>query len=286
MHKYLIIVIILLSVACSNRIKFKKTKDGLEYAFVESNDTAKKVKYGDVINIVMQIYAKDSLIFDTREIDINYRMRVDSPKVQGSIEEGFTMMHIGDSAIFITDAFNFFHYTAQITQPDFIKKGDKLTFYVRLLNILSDEDIKKEQQRLERRLRSQEQILLKDYLKRENINVKPTKEGLYFVPIKKTNGKKPLTGDSVYINYTLTLTNNMPIESTKNKTPYGFVYGDSTQIKGLNIGIGMMRQGEEAKLIIPSKLAFGNQRIGIIKPYTTLVFDVKLVKIKRKKRKY
>lgn len=282
MYKYFIFIIALISTGCSNKVKLKKTKNGLEYAFIETNDTAKQVQYGDVINVLLQIYANDSLVFDTREIDFNYRMQVDTPSVPGSIEEGLSMMHIGDSAIFITDAFNFYHYTANIVQPDFIKKGDKLTFYVRLLNILSPEDIKKEQERIDRRMRSQEQILLKDYLKRENLNIEPTKKGLYFVSIKKSNGRKPQPGDSVYLDYTLSLTNNMPLESTINKMPYGYVYGDTTQIKGLNIGIGMMREGEEAKLIIPSNLAFGNQRIGTISPYSTLVFDIKLVKVKHK----
>jgi len=269
-----------LAVSCSKKINFDKTNDGLEYAFIESNDSAKKANYGDVISIVMQIYAHDSLLFDTREIDFNYKLAIDSNDRPGSINEGFAMMHMGDSAIFKTDAFEFYHYTANVPQPKFIKKGDKLIFYVRLLNILSQEDLRREKERVERRMRSQENILLRDYLKRENIDVKPTKEGLYFISLKKTRGVKPIIGDSVFIHYTLSLTNNMPLESTLNRNPYGFVYGDSLQIKGINLGVGMMHEGEEAKLIIPSNLAYGNNRVGIIEPYSTLVFDVKLVRVK------
>ena len=41
-----------------------------------------------------------------------------------------------------------------------------------------------------------------------------------------------------------------------------------------------MRVNEKRCLVIPAKLAYGNRRIGnIIKPNSTLIFEVKLLKI-------
>jgi len=42
-----------------------------------------------------------------------------------------------------------------------------------------------------------------------------------------------------------------------------------------------MNEGDEARLVIPSKLAYGSRGAGgVIPPNATLVFDVKLVGIK------
>jgi len=53
-------------------------------------------------------------------------------------------------------------------------------------------------------------------------------------------------------------------------------------IAGWDEGIMLLHEGEEAKLIIPSNLGYGEQGTGPIPPNTTLVFDVKLLKIKSK----
>jgi FKBP-type peptidyl-prolyl cis-trans isomerase len=41
-----------------------------------------------------------------------------------------------------------------------------------------------------------------------------------------------------------------------------------------------MHEGGEATIIIPSKLAYGSQQYKIIPPFSTIVFEVNLLKIK------
>ncbi len=279
---FFLLIFLILTYSCQKKNHFIKTDDGLEYCFIEKNDTGKQVNYGDIVRIIMQVYANDSLIFDTRKIDLDYKMKVDTPSVKNDINEAFAMMHTGDSAIFKIDAFNFYHYTTKVDMPRFIKKGDQLTFHIRVLNILSKEEIEQERQQLERRKKALEKQLLKEYLNKNNINVKPTQSGLYFISKKKGYGRKPQIGDSVFIAYKVLLINNMVIDTASPQKPYGFVYGDSLQIKGFTEGIGMMREGGKAQLIIPSDLAYGSREIeGIIPAYSTLVFNVELLKVKK-----
>lgn len=48
-------------------------------------------------------------------------------------------------------------------------------------------------------------------------------------------------------------------------------------IEGWKEGIPLMQIGEVTRFFIPSHLAYGNKRVGKIKPGSTLIFDIKLV---------
>jgi FKBP-type peptidyl-prolyl cis-trans isomerase FkpA len=62
--------------------------------------------------------------------------------------------------------------------------------------------------------------------------------------------------------------------------PLQVVIGTDSIIPGWNEGLLLLNEGSKATLIIPSALAYGAQGQGDIKPYSTLVFDVELVKVK------
>ena len=62
--------------------------------------------------------------------------------------------------------------------------------------------------------------------------------------------------------------------------PFQFVLGKGIVIKGWDQGLQDMRINEQRCLVIPPNLAYGNRKIGnIIKPNSTLIFEVKLLKI-------
>ena len=62
--------------------------------------------------------------------------------------------------------------------------------------------------------------------------------------------------------------------------PFQFVLGKGIVIKGWDQGLKDMKINEQRCLVIPPHLAYGNRRIGnIIEPNSTLIFEVKLLKI-------
>ncbi len=71
------------------------------------------------------------------------------------------------------------------------------------------------------------------------------------------------------------------IEKKFNHTKaFQFVLGKGIVIEGWDIGLKNMKVNEIRCLVIPPHLAYGNRRIGnIIKPNSTLIFEVKLLKI-------
>ena len=69
-------------------------------------------------------------------------------------------------------------------------------------------------------------------------------------------------------------------DSFHHTIPFQFVLGKGVVIKGWDLGLQDMRIDEQRCLVIPPHLAYGNRRIGnIIKPNSTLIFEVKLLKI-------
>ena len=62
--------------------------------------------------------------------------------------------------------------------------------------------------------------------------------------------------------------------------PFQFVLGKGIVIKGWDLGLKDMKINERRCLVIPAHLAYGNRRIGnIIKPNSSLIFEVKLIEI-------
>ncbi len=116
------------------------------------------------------------------------------------------------------------------------------------------------------------------YLAEHNINVKPTETGLYYIETKKGTGLKPTTGRNVTVKYIGKLLNGKVIDSNDN---FKFEFNMEKVIKGWDEGIGYMRKGGKATLIIPSKLAYGayGDESADIPKYSTLVFDVELINV-------
>ena len=70
------------------------------------------------------------------------------------------------------------------------------------------------------------------------------------------------------------------LDTFNHTQPFQFILGKGIVIKGWDLGLKDMRINEQRCLIIPPHLAYGNRRIGnIIKPNSTLIFEVKLLKI-------
>jgi peptidylprolyl isomerase len=117
------------------------------------------------------------------------------------------------------------------------------------------------------------------YLADNGITVAPTASGLYYVETEKGSGKKAMPGNVVHVHYTGTLLDGTEFDSSVGKDPLSFPLGQGRVIKGWDEGIGMMNEGGKALLVIPSEIAYGARDNGAIPAYSTLVFEVELVKV-------
>ncbi len=282
-----LLIIVLVAVfftACQSEFPgFKKSETGLYYKFYTQNDTKKPVE-GDILTMTMSYGSKDSVLFSTDKINAPADIPMRAPAFQGGLFEGLGMMSVGDSAAFIISADSFFTKIARAPQlPDFIDSSSYLFFDVKLISLKTQAEFMVEQQKEMDTLQKQEPILLENYLKENNITVKPT-EGIYYIETKKGSGRKIKETDFVKLHFSISLLDEKNIFSTyeRNK-PAEFEFGKKWDTDGINIGIKKLRKGGKAKVIVPSELGFGQKgRSNIIPPYSTLVYNVELVDITTK----
>ncbi len=102
---------------------------------------------------------------------------------------------------------------------------------------------------------------------------------------KTVGNLSPMLTSTVAVKYIGRLYNGVPFDSSylQPATPYGdslFLTTPGSVIQGWTIALMDMRVGDSARVVIPYNLAYGSSGSGaLISPYSTLVFDMKLVDI-------
>jgi FKBP-type peptidyl-prolyl cis-trans isomerase len=251
--------------------KFTKLKSGLEYMIIKDEKGDKLAKEGNIVsfNFIMKI--KDSVIQDSYKMNGGQPIidMVQKPTVNGDPIEGFKYLSAGDSAVFrcLVDSL----FKNQL--PPFAKSGDKVTFYVKMISVKTQEEYQKEQEvaSKEKESASKEQMpiddkLIQEYLKKNNINAQKTASGLYFVITQPGTGANPSKGQEVSMNYTGTLLDGTKFDSNEDPKfshveTFKFKLGTGQVIKGWDEGIALLNKGAKATLIVPSPLAYGKQEM-------------------------
>ncbi len=109
-------------------------------------------------------------------------------------------------------------------------------------------------------------------------NVQTTESGLQYEVITMGKGAKPLATDRVKVHYHGTLIDGTVFDSSVQRgAPAEF--GVNQVIQGWVEGLQLMPVGSKFKFFIPQDLAYGAQDQGVIKPFSTLVFEVELIEI-------
>lgn len=294
----LALVCAVLATACKGN-KMKKTENGLEYRFETINQEGDQVELGDIL-VGELTWKLDTTVLFTNAGHPDRIIQVREDMFKGDVNEGLLMMHKGDKAVFAVQADSISMFMQENQMPPMYKKGAGQKFYyeISLIDIVSQEEQMEEQNRfIEEMSKRQEEepAVLAQYIKDNNITVKPTASGLYIVVKKKGNGPKVEAGKTVSIDYTGRLLDGTIFDSSREadareagkydeRRPYEpmtYKVGAQPLIKGWDEGVKGMPEGTELTLIMPSKLAYGERGAGMdILPYSPLVFDITIVSVK------
>ena len=136
---------------------------------------------------------------------------------------------------------------------------------------------KKQQSKASESIIEEGKKFLEDNKKRNNVIT--LESGLQYEILKSGEGPKPSLEDQVTTHYHGTLIDGTVFDSSVERgQPATFPVGGV--IKGWTEALQLMSVGSKWKLFVPYNLAYGERGAGPqIGPYTTLIFEVELIKI-------
>ncbi len=121
---------------------------------------------------------------------------------------------------------------------------------------------------------------IRDFIGRYGWQMHETGSGLWYQIYVQGNGKQAMPGMMATLKYTLHLLTGDLVYSSDNDGLKQFRIGRGGVVPGLEEAILLLRQGDKARLIMPSHLAYGVPGDGArIPTRATIVYDVELIKL-------
>jgi FKBP-type peptidyl-prolyl cis-trans isomerase FkpA len=278
---YLLISLALLgAVACTNS-EFKKTKSGLLYK-IYSDGKGEPAKKGQFLkaNIIQKL--RDSTLYSTYG-GFPFYTPVDSPRPTYSHNEILSYLRKGDSAVcvLLVDSLER-KFGGQL--PPFLKKKDKITITLKVLDIFPSQDlvITDRTQELAKE-KDREVKVMEKYLADSNVKAEKTEKGTYVVVKSTGDGTQVDSGKQVFVRYTGKLfPSGKVFESNMTgpgNDPFKFVVGAHQIIPGWDDGLRKFKKGGKGTLYVPAFMAYDQQPGPGHKPFESLIFDIEVVDV-------
>ena len=120
-----------------------------------------------------------------------------------------------------------------------------------------------------------------DSIKKNTPGIQVAESGLMYVVTQEGTGVYATEQDSVQVEYVGKLMNGQIFDSSDAGKPVTFNLGGL--IPGFTEGLQKVKEGGKIRLFIPSALAYRDMDQGPIPPYSTLMFDITVLKVYSKK---
>ena len=265
----------------ANNITIPPRPSGLYYLPIEEG-TGRRPDTGEMCRVFLEVQILDGDLlytnFEGTPLDVEYGKNFDTK----GFMEGLGLTKVGGSATLIV--------------PSPIGVGDRgketvepfttIIYKIKLDALRTVEEVRKERAERKKardaerqRLKDYEVQRLQKYLNDNSIDTEPTESGLYFIETEKGNGLSPVEGDKVSVKYELFNTNGQMISSSeKDGIVPEFIVGKNQVIMAWEEAILLMEYGGKARIIVPSKLAYGSRGQGkSIGAYEPLIYEMELL---------
>jgi FKBP-type peptidyl-prolyl cis-trans isomerase len=279
---------------------FTQSKDGVWYKFEQRNENGTLIREGDIVIGQASIRLGDSVTMDGFLYPPQpiFKATLQQKVFTGDLMEGLFLMKTGEICTF---AFAHDSIAKAMQLPEFFKVEEFAFFRVKVDSVTTEEAMRimdsinmTEQMKITDSLSKIEEEKISKYLK-ENGYKETDVDGIYFKSVKEGNGKTPANNDNVQVNYVGRFLDGRLFDTSVEEVakaegkhqegrkyePLPFTIGKRMMIEGFERGVKMMKEGGKAIIVIPSSLAYGGQQRGEIAPYSSLVFELELVKVEK-----
>jgi FKBP-type peptidyl-prolyl cis-trans isomerase len=265
----------MICLACHKKApEYKSINDSFAYKYISIGEEASIQADQTVFaNLIITSLSNDTIHYVP---DYPYLIKIGNT----SLDSLFTQFNVGDSLIIkglrtdLLEKFKFF----QLMQST----EDTVLVHLKFLKAFDGEFANNERQRLLSLREVKEQEQLQEYLKAHE-NEYNQLGGIYRKIIEKSEGNLIKNDSEISLHYRGSFLDGFVFDDTYKKgiTP-SFTYGREFQLlEGIQIGLKGLKEGERAKIILPSQLAFkeGGSLAGIVPPYTAVIFEIEIIKV-------
>ena len=222
---------------------YKTSPNGLKYKMY-THIKGKKAVVGDVIKFHFILRNdKDSILASTYNSGIPVVTPIRTSTYKGDLSEGFQMMAVGDSALFLVSADSFYN-----NQKMPAKSGSTLSITIKMIRISSSleyaQEMQKKQEAMAKKMEARKAAEVQDiaqYIKTKCPNAIKTASGMYYLVEEEGSGPHPAQGQTIVVHYTGTLFNGVVFDSDKGNT-LSFTLGQQEVIPGWDEGFALLRK--------------------------------------------
>jgi FKBP-type peptidyl-prolyl cis-trans isomerase FkpA len=293
MMKYIPFVFALvLAVNVNAQSGMLRTPKGALYQIFTHN-TGEKLKDGNIITFqYIQKTDKDSVLYSTYASGHVGQARIQPSQNVADLMEIFPLLTVNDSLLIKIPTDSLFK-NHEDKRPPFFPKSSSLNFVIKILKAQSMEAFMAD-------IKQAEITGANKYIAAHKLNLQTTASGLKYVVTQASVKPRPLKGDTVLVNYVGKGLDDKVFDTSieavaqasglqqpgRHYEPLSAVIGavgEGAVIAGWNEALLLLHEGSKATFVIPSALAYGPQGNQGIAPFSTLIFDLEVVKIKAAK---
>ena len=284
--------------------QFKKGEGDMMYKIYSKKDGT-AIAIGDLAACrIIEKTEEDSILFSSYDYDRAMLLIREKSAFQGDLFAALGLLSEGDSASFKINMDSIVAKTGRRKPTG--TKGKYLVYTLKIEKVVPKGNLTDSlfRDKVEVFWKSEldkakniEEARLKGYIASNNLKPIVTPSGLNYVITKEGTGAKANVGDTVEVNYTAMLLSGKVFDTSlpelakksnifnemRTYSPLKVAVGTHASIPGFDEGLSLFPQGTKAMMVLPSKLAYGEEGNGAIQPYTPLAFEVEILNIIPKK---
>lgn len=243
---------------------YTEAEPGVYYKLHIPGESGKKAGPDDYYEVIMLNRIGNEVIYDSELESATGTMFM-----QSEASRYFSVLSEGDSATFLLPG-------GDLALPGMPDTGT-IEMNIKVVSILTPEEMADRESQED--YDAGEALIIQRYITKKNLNVKPDSSGAVTIESKPGTGASPQKGDTVEVRIHGELLNGRVFDDSDSYGGFSFTWGDEAQvIPGIRLVLSTMKEGGYAKIILPSRLAFGNGgSVGIVPAHTPVVYTVELL---------